>query len=211
MLRSKILIAALVVSPFLAEISVAQDLGVIGPTYDISEKDLVQVIKDGLKRMEANGQLAQVEDEYKKRVIYGLKHPKAVPGIKEAEKSRTFYIDPTYTVDRNIEDGKGRLLYPAGTRVNPFDYEKMSKALLFFDGDKPEQVEFAKRYMAESKILVKPILVAGDPFKLMKDWQKPVYFDQMGYLSKRFLIRQSPAIVTQEGKRLRIDELKINN
>lgn len=208
MLRLKIFIVVFSALPVLCG---AQDLGVIGPTYDITEKDLVQVIKDGLKRMEANGQLAQVENEYKQRVVYGLKHPKSVPGIKEAERSRTFYIDPTYTVDRNIEDGKGRLLYPAGTRVNPFDYEQMSKTLIFFDADKPEQVAFVKRYIAQSKILVKPILVSGDPFKLMTEWKTPIYFDQMGYLSKRFSISQSPAVVTQEGKRFRIDELKINN
>lgn len=192
-----------------APLSQAQDLGVIGPTYDITEKDLVQVIKDGLKRMQATGQLAQVENEYKRRVIYGFKHPKPVPGITATETARTFYVDPTYTLDRNIVDSNGRLLYPAGTKVNPFDYERMSKALLFFDETDPKQVAFAKRFMAESKIRVKPILVAGDPFKLMHDWQKQVYFDQTGYLSKRFSITQTPAVVTQEGKRFRIDEIKI--
>lgn len=189
----------------------AKDLGTIGPTYDITEKDLVQVIKDGLKRMQANGQLAQVENEYKQRVIYGFKHPKPVPGIREADTARTFYVDPTYTVDRNIVDANGRLLYPAGTKVNPFDYERMSKALLFFDGDNPKQVAFAKRFIAESKTQVKPILVAGDPFKLMREWQKQVYFDQTGFLTKRFSITQSPAVVTQEGKRFRIDEIKLEN
>ena len=188
----------------------SEDLGVIGPTYDISEKDLIQVIKDGLKRMQANGQLAQLENEYKQRVIYSFKHPKPVPGIRETETARTFYVDPTYTLDRNIVDANGRLLYPAGTKVNPFDYERMSKALLFFDADDPKQVAFAKRFIAESKIRVKPILVAGDPFKLMKDWQRQVYFDQTGYLTKRFSISQSPAVVTQEGKRFRIDEIKLD-
>jgi conjugal transfer pilus assembly protein TraW len=212
MQNSKLLIGVVaLVSVLGTTVSMAQDLGVIGPTYDITEKDLVQVIKDGLRRMQATGQLAQVENQYKQRVIYGFQHPKPVPGIRDTETARTFYVDPTYILDRNITDGHGRLLYPAGTRVNPFDYESMSKALLFFDGSDPKQVAFAKRFMAESKIVVKPILVAGDPFKLMHDWQKPVYFDQMGYLSKRFSITQSPAVVTQDGKRFRIDEIKLDN
>lgn len=207
----KPLVIAFVLLPFLGTVSQAQDLGVIGPTYDISEKDLVQVIKDRLRRMQANGQLAQVENDYKQHVIYKFQHPKPVSGIRAAETARTFYVDPTYTLDRNVTDGKGRLLYPAGTRVNPFDYERMSKTLLFFDESNPKQVAFAKRFIAESKIAVKPILVAGDPFKLMREWQKPVYFDQMGYLTKRFSITRSPAVVTQEGKRFRIDEIKLNN
>ena len=207
----KPLIIAIILFPLCDTACHADDLGVIGPTYNISEKDLVQVIKDGLRRMQANGQLAQVENEYKQHVVYGFQHPKPVHGIRETEMARTFYVDPTYTLDRNVTDGKGRLLYPAGTKVNPFDYERMSKALLFFDESDPKQVAFAKRFITDSKIAVKPILVAGDPFKLMREWQKPVYFDQMGYLSKRFSITQSPAVVTQEGKRFRIDEIKLNN
>ena len=54
---------------------------------------------------------------------------------------------------------------------------------------------------------VKPILVGGSYLQLMKSWQIPVYYDQQGLLTKRFRITQVPAIVSQEGMRLRIDEL----
>ena len=42
----------------------------------------------------------------------------------------------------------------------------------------------------------------------MRKWKSSVYFDQGGKLIKRFSIAQVPAIVRQEGKRLRIDELR---
>ncbi len=35
----------------------------------------------------------------------------------------------------------------------------------------------------------------------------PVYYDQQGTLTRRFGIRQVPALVSQEGSRLRIDEV----
>jgi len=38
-----------------------------------------------------------------------------------------------------------------------------------------------------------------------------VFFDQQGLLVRRLGIRQVPALVTQEGKRLRIDELKVGS
>jgi len=187
----------------------AEDLGVIGPTYEIAERDLIAVIQDRLRRMERTGELARMEESYKRRVIDGIERPKPVPGINPTETARTFYIDPTFTLDRNIQDEHGRILYPAGTKINPFDYDRMSKVLLFFDGRDKKQVDFAKRFMAESRTPVKPILVAGEPLKLMREWKREVFYDQGGALSKRFSITQSPAVVSQEGKRLRIDEIRL--
>ena len=41
----------------------------------------------------------------------------------------------------------------------------------------------------------------------MRRWRRPVYYDQQGVLTTRLGIRQVPALVTQDGRRLRIDEL----
>ncbi|GLW61553.1 type-F conjugative transfer system protein TraW [Hydrogenophilus thermoluteolus] len=186
----------------------AEDLGVIGPTYEITERDLIEVIKEKFARMEKTGELARMEEEYKRRVIEGIERPRPVPGIRPTEVARTFYIDPTYTLERNVVDEHGRIIYPAGTKINPFDYDRMSKVLLFFDGRDEKQVAFAKRFMTESTMPVKPILVAGEPLKLMREWKQAVFYDQGGALSRRFSITQSPAIVSQEGKMIRVDEIR---
>ena len=193
----------------LAVSSHAEDLGAIGPTYEITERDLIEVIKDKFRRMERTGELARMQDDYKRRVIDGIEHPRPIPGVRPTETSRTFYIDPSWTLDRNVVDEKGRVLFLAGTKVNPFDYDRMSKALLFFDARYKAQVEFAKRFMAESRVPVKPILVGGEPMKLMREWKREVFFDQDGALTQRFSITQSPAVVTQEGRRLRVDEIRL--
>ena len=54
---------------------------------------------------------------------------------------------------------------------------------------------------------MKPILVGGSYLDLMKSWRTPVFYDQDGLLIKRLGIQHVPAIVSQEGLRLRIDEL----
>jgi len=141
--RSAIVAAALWIT--LAGPLFAQDLGVIGPTYDIAERDLIEAIQSRLRQMQATGELARHEEEYRRRVLEGIETPRPVSGIKPTETARTFYIDPTYTLDRHIQDEHGRILFPAGTKVNPFDYDRMSKVLLFFDGSKKNQVEFAHR------------------------------------------------------------------
>jgi conjugal transfer pilus assembly protein TraW len=187
----------------------AEDLGTIGPTYEIAERDLIDVIKDKFRRMEKTGELAGMQEDYKRKVIGGIERPRPVPGIRATEIARTFFIDPTWTLDRNVVDEKGTVLYPAGTRINPLDYERMTQTLLFFDGRDKKQVAFARRFMAESKMRVKPILVGGEPMKLMREWKREVFFDQGGALSRRFSITQAPAVVSQERRQLRVDEVRL--
>jgi conjugal transfer pilus assembly protein TraW len=186
----------------------AEDLGTIGPTYEIAERDLIEVIKDKLLRMERTGDLARVQEDYKRRVVEGIERPKPLRGIRPTEAARTFHIDPTWTLDRDVVDEHGRVLFAAGTKVNPFDYNRMRQTLLFFDASSKTQVAFAKRFMVESKMPVKPILVGGEPLRLMREWKREIFFDQGGSLSRRFSTTQSPAVVSQEGKRLRVDELR---
>lgn len=187
--------------------AIADDLGTIGPVYDIAERDLIEVIKERLHKMQETGELSRLEEEYKRRVIEGIENPKPIPGIKPTEQARTYYVDPTFTLERNIVDENGRIIYPAGTKVNPFDYDRMSKVLLFFDASDEKQKAFAKRFIDESSMPVKPILVGGKPLELMREWKKQVYFDQMGILTRRFRITHVPAVVSQEDKRIRVDEV----
>lgn len=187
----------------------AEDLGTIGPTYEIAERDLIEVMKDRYRRMEKSGELARLHEDYKKRVIEAIEKPRPVPGIKPTEVARTFYIDPTYTLERHIQDERGRIIYPAGTKINPFDYDRMTSVLLFFDGRDKKQLDFALRVMKELGQRVKPILVAGEPLAIMRKWKRPVYYDQGGVLTKRFYISQSPAMVRQDGKRFRVDEIRL--
>ena len=186
----------------------AEDLGVIGKTYDIAERDLIEAMKDKLRQMEKTGELAKKQDEYKNRVMSGIEHPRPIPGIQATETANTHYYDPSIVTDKDIADATGKILYPRGTRVNPLDYIGWNKYLLFVDGRDQKQLAFSKRITAASDRPVRLVLVAGAPLELMRKWKVPVYFDQGGRLTRRFAITQVPAIVRQEGKRLRIDELR---
>ena len=83
----------------------------------------------------------------------------------------------------------------------------LSRHLLFFDARDPRQVKHARELNGRYAGRIKPILTGGSYLDLMKAWRVPVYYDQSGTLTRRFGIRQVPALVSQEGLRLRIDEL----
>lgn len=187
----------------------ATDLGVIGPTYEISEPHLLKMIEQRLREKERTGELQRLEEEAKARGVEAVTNPQPVASVRTTQTARTFYVDPSFTLDRNIHDAQGRLLFPAGTRKNPLEIVSLSKHLLFFDARDRRQVSRARELLATYQGRVKPILTGGSYLDLMKSWRIPVYYDQQGLLTRRFGIRQVPALVSQEGQRLRIDELEI--
>lgn len=187
----------------------ALDAGVIGPTYEIAEPHLLKFIEARLRQKEASGELRRLQEEARKRGVDAVRHPEPVAGLATTQAKRSFYYDPTYTLDRNVQDAQGRLMFAAGTRANPLDIVSLSRRLLFFDARDPRQVAQARRLIAQYDGRVKPILTGGSYLDLMQAWRLPVYYDQLGLLTRRLGIRQVPALVSQEGKRLRIDELEV--
>ncbi len=100
------LLASLFCLSVIPSYSLASDLGVVGPTYEIAERDLIEVMKDKFRRMEKTGELAKVQENYKKQVLDAVEKPKPVPGIKNTETAQTYFLDPTWTLDRNVVDEK---------------------------------------------------------------------------------------------------------
>ncbi len=200
------LFATLLIS--LLPIAQADEIGIVGPTYDIAEPDLLEVIQSRLYQMEKSGELAKKQDEYRDQVIGVVEKPKPVPGLKATAVKRTFYYDPTMILDHDIRGEDGSILFSHGLKVNPLDHVSLRDELIFFDGRDRRQVTFAQRTLRKLKGAAKPILVAGEPLNLMRDWKRRVFYDQGGALVRRLGIRQVPAVVTQDGKRLRVDEVR---
>lgn len=192
----------------LMPIAQADDLGVVGPTYDISEPDLLEVIQSRLYQMEESGELAKKQGEYRDRVVGAIEKPKPVTGIKATAAKRTFYYDPTMILDHDIRGGDGSILFARGLKVNPLDHVSLREKFIFFDGRDRRQVTFTQRTLQNLKGAVKPIMIAGEPLNLMRNWKRRIFYDQGGTLVRRLGIRQVPAIVAQDGKRLRVDEVR---
>ena len=184
----------------------SEDLGVLGPVYPIAEPDLLDVIHARLQQKQRTGEIDAMQKEAQRRAIAAVEQPPAVMGLGKTKAPRSYYFDPSIVVADNVVDDKGRILIAKGTKANPLDVMQFSQTLLFFDGTDPAQCTLAQTLMAKRKGL-KPILVAGSYMELTRRWKKRLYFDQNGTLVQRFSIQNVPAVVYQEGQRLRIDEI----
>lgn len=180
----------------------------VGPTYKIIEKDMLDEIRATLEAKERSGELGKLKEEAITRSKNSILNPQAVDGIQRSKEARSFYYDPTLVVNKTIATPDGTVLAKNGDKFNPLDQVSMSSILVFFDGRDADQVMKAKKIVDDAKGRAKPILVGGS-LELMRIWRQRIYFDQKGLLTSKFGIRQTPAVVYQEGKRLRVDELVV--
>lgn len=186
----------------------ANNLGQYGQVFPVVEQDLRQVILNRLNAMANTGDLARHEEHMKEQVKEHLLHPKRLP-LSKGTTSRSFLIDPSITLNKDLRLPDGRLIVAQGTSINPFDYHAMKKTLVFFDAEDSHQMAWVKQH-AQKLAPYKLILTGGS----VRDASKilgVVYFDIQGALTTRFHIQQVPAIVRQEGRFWRVQELGVGS
>jgi conjugal transfer pilus assembly protein TraW len=179
----------------------------IGRVYPIVEPDLMAQIMARLREKERSGELARLREEAIERAKHRAFHPAPADNVRTATAARTFYYDPSLVTEHNVTGEDGRILVPAGTRVNPLDHVSLSSYWLFFDARDARQVAQAEGIIRHYEGRVKPILTQGDYPEIAKHWGRRVYYDQHGLITRKLGITQVPALVSQDGARLRIDEM----
>jgi conjugal transfer pilus assembly protein TraW len=185
----------------------AEDLGALGPTYPIAEQSAVETIMQRLKEKERTGELRRIQELATQRALTSAKFPRPVDGLVTVTEPSRRLIDPTVTYASAVTTEDGRIVVPAGAKVNPLLVMSLTKRLVFFDGRDRAQVEAVRRMVARAGARVKPILVAGSWYDTSKAWGTQVYFDQSGRLSQRFGIRAVPSVISQQGGLLLLEEV----
>jgi conjugal transfer pilus assembly protein TraW len=143
------------------------------------------------------------------KIQQSVNRPKAFGRVKHTILPREYRYDPTYSYPEGLKDHKGQVFYKAGTKVNPFDHISLPYELLFLDGDSKEHVAWAVDKYNQAKIKPLLVLVSGEPLNLSKTHNIHFYFDQEGLITKKLGVKQVPAVISQDGKQLLIQEIKL--
>ncbi|NBW75742.1 MAG: type-F conjugative transfer system protein TraW [Sphingomonadaceae bacterium] len=185
----------------------AADYGQMGETFPIVEQDLLAVIESKLRTLEANGGIARLQEQMRDQAVASVRRPKPVDGLSAAISRREWLHDPSAVADADVRDQKGNLVVAAGTRVNPLDFVELRQELVFVNGDRKAELDWAvANYTATG---AKIIFVAGSPFDSMRPYQRRFYFDQGGALTAKFGIQHTPAVVSAAGRNLNVVELPV--
>ena len=168
-----------------------------GNTYEIGEEDIVKYIARNQALLEARTR--EKIEEIKGKMYALTKYRGRFPQV---EKETVYLIDPTYTLQEDIRDQNGSILFPKGTKANPADYGVLGRYVII-DGDDPKQVEFAVKG-GFRKIMI----VAGDLVKLTARYGQRFYFvnDRIIDLVK---LKRVPVVFEQEGNRVKVTEKKL--
>ena len=185
----------------------AKDLGVRGAVWPIEEPDLLTEIEKKLNAMKTSGELARMHREALVRARERLEAPLRVAGVKPARFFRIRRFDPTVTVEQDILAPDGALLAARGTRINPLERRPLTRELLFIDGTRPVEVDWALAREKPSVI----VLLAGRPLDLARAHGRAFFFDQGGRLARRLGVVATPSLVAAEGVFLRITEVPLED
>ena len=170
----------------------------------IKERNILEVLQEKLASPVGQNLLREFETNLKKMSEEKHYVPTPVASLTLTPEHRSYLFDPSVSLAQDLVDHNQICFYKAGDQVNPLEHMTLSKEYLFIDGDRPDQISWAKRLQSHKKVMV--ILVKGDPMRLMVEQDIKVFFDQEGAMTKRFQLTHVPCSLAQDGKRLRITE-----
>ena len=210
-MKTAYMVTVLYISTF-SNIIFAKDFGNWGANYPVAEESILLSLQKKFAELDLKKEGERMRSIAEERV----RNPAPVSGIMPAKETREFWHDPTYILTEDAVLPCGRVLYKAGTAVNPLDYMNLDRRLFFIDGREEKQVEWLRGQLLlgsssfDKKIEDRVILVGGSPPEIQDKLGFEVYFDQGGELTTRFGIRGSPAVAEQAGKNLKIVEVAVD-
>ena len=185
----------------------SKNLGKVGQTYPIKEMDLLALIYSKLNQLRETGELERINNKISRIAKARLERPSPVVGLSPTKVYKKWIVDPSITLTSDITNLEGDIIAKAGTVINPLNYVSLRSTLVFYDSDDKKQATWAQEQNRRLKSKAKLILVKGSITEQAELFKKKVFFDQNGLLTKKFGIHHIPALVTQEGLNLRIEEV----
>ena len=118
-------------------------------------------------------------------------------------------VDLTHTLEQDVQDANGQVLYPAGFTFNPLRYVSLSGALVVIDGSDPEQVAWFKDspYGANRRALL--LLSGGLAAALRDELRRPVAYLTED-IARRLQLRAAPSVVMEHDQHLTVREVRID-
>jgi conjugal transfer pilus assembly protein TraW len=182
----------------------AQDLGRYGTVYPVVEPDALAEMKAKAARVNWGKYLNR---EKMTRKIREYK-PKELVKLPAAGQPRSFLADMSYTLDMDIPDGKGGILYPKGYTFNPLDYVRLERTLVIINGNDKRQVEWFRSSPWNKDMNAMLLLTDGSYYTLGERLKRPVFYaDKL--LVTRLKLQAVPSVAVQKGRFIEVREYEV--
>jgi conjugal transfer pilus assembly protein TraW len=185
----------------------ARDLGTFGAVYDIVEKDALKELEEKAKSVDFSKSVDR-NALVKKAKTFIPEDVKEMKAIGPARKDRTFVVDMTYTLERDLKDDKGNIVYPAGYTFNPLTYVSYPRTLVILNGKRPAEVRWFGESSYAKDAQVTLLLTDGSYSELSRSLKRPVFYAS-AKLIEAFRIQAVPSVVRQSGTYMEVTEVRI--
>lgn len=185
------------------------DQGVRGPIAEISEPDLIEVMK---------ARLATIDWETKKKQATArFWQQQRFIELPRATQHRRWIVDPTVAITQDIMAANGTLIAQQGTRLNPFDLRPFTQAVVVFDPLDTAQMAWLPKIIPHLKKRpgVQRLTFIATRFDRERGWDSykwvteavdaPVYLLTPD-VSVRFALAATPSVITSQGQRFVVEE-----
>jgi conjugal transfer pilus assembly protein TraW len=179
----------------------AKELGTVGATYAIAEKDALVEIEQKAKSIDWSKVI-------KRKPIEEYSGPEAGVRLPSADRDRSFPVDMTYTLQIDVPDGKGGVLYPKGYTFNPLDYISFTRTLVVINGNDQEQVKWFAASEYRGRVDVMLLLTEGHYGRLGKKLAVPLFYAD-SQIVERLHLAAVPSVVKQEGTEMVVREIAV--
>jgi len=194
------------------EYNQAGDLGKIGPTITIAEKDLIEELKERMLKIDWKKKKEQALARYWKRRKY--------IDLPKAKENRTFYVSGKFKVKKDFILPDGRVIARKGDVIDQFKYVQPTFCLIVFDATSEEQLKWAIKQGKEykNKYRVKYITTKLPDVehgweslgKLYNELNAPVFFLTPD-LKERFHLKHAPTLVLPLKDKFEVKEVCLSN
>ena len=193
---SKLLSALWIITCATQVLAAHTRLGPVGRTYPIVEQDIREEFKQKATNIDIDA-LFNTHNRYQPANL----HP-----LPRAASDRVFTVDLTHTLDHDIRDSQGKLLYPQGFTFNPLQYAGLSGGLVVIDGRDPEQIEWFKGspYFQNQRAIL--LLSGGYAAEVKQELERPVYYLTHD-VAARLQLKAAPSVVIEQDNKLTVREV----
>jgi conjugal transfer pilus assembly protein TraW len=185
----------------------AKDLGIAGTTYPIVEQDMLAEMLEKARHVDWE---KAIDKERAAKAIKKFK-PRGIRNLPRAADDRTFQVDMTYTLEADITDREGSVLYPKGYTFNPLDYvHNPGTIFVVLNGADRPQVNWFKhsRYMNSTNVTL--MLTDGSYYDLGQELKRPVFYAVHGVI-ERFELQHVPSVIQQKGRVMEVQEIAVDH
>lgn len=182
------------------------NLGTYGATWPIREKDALTQIMNTVKhynwhKIFNKQNYLNAIHRYEERISTDL---------PRARKHVIYTVDMTYTLQRDIKDAKGNIIYPKGYTFNPLDYVHMPFKMVVINADDKAQVNWFTHSKYHNRIKTMLLICKGDVLSLEKKVKMPVFYADKRIVY-RFHLKAVPSVIYQKGDEMYVEEIPVSD